>query len=135
MIIQPTMAINEMPSPTIAPWFLTNYVSRMIQEKNHFSLNSNMHYWVHHQLVMFDFPSHKLTYSKHITCLSNPLNNNGTIWNFIRHLRTLLKWKQINSWNYQTLALEEFLAHLWVSYKIKLWRRTFQMTLQENFPL
>jgi len=79
MIIQPTMAINETPSPTVAPWFLTNYVSGMIQEKNHFSLNSKMHYWVHHQLVMFDFPSHKLTYSKHTTCLSNPLNNNGTI--------------------------------------------------------
>jgi hypothetical protein len=72
------MATNEMLSPTITPWSLTSFVSWMIQEKDHFSLDSKMPYWVYHQLVMFDLPFHKLTYSKHTTCLSNPLNNNGT---------------------------------------------------------
>jgi hypothetical protein len=49
----------------------------MIQEKDHSISYSKAPCRVHHQLIMFDPPSHKVVHGNHNTLVSNPLNNNG----------------------------------------------------------
>ncbi len=64
----------------VAPWSLSSFIPWMIIKKTIpiSNLEPKMRYWAHCQSIMFDLPPHKVTYDKHIACLSNPLNNNGT---------------------------------------------------------
>jgi len=50
----------------------------MIQEKDHSTLDFEAPYWVHHQLVMFDPPCHKVVHDNYNTLFSNPSNSNKT---------------------------------------------------------
>jgi hypothetical protein len=50
----------------------------MIQEKDHSTLDFEAPYWVHHQLVMFDPPCHKVVHDNYNTLFSNPSNSDRT---------------------------------------------------------
>jgi hypothetical protein len=78
MAIQTMVARNVMRGPTIAPCSLTTFVPQMIQEKNHSTSDSETPCWVHHQLVLFDPPCHKVIHDNYNTFFSNPSNNNKT---------------------------------------------------------
>jgi hypothetical protein len=55
-----------------------------------FLLDFETPYWVHHQWITFDLPSHKVNHNKHNTqCVSNPLYNKIPRCNYARVIGTL----------------------------------------------